>query len=100
MIKDNNDGTFSIVAPCSFDKPKPVAWMYEVNNTFILFSANKPPEDAYDEGSLVPLYTAPRELSVEKINEIASRFTLDGFSYIDFAQEILKEANKNESIKI
>ena len=45
---------------------KPVAWMYEVNDTFILFSANKPPEDAYDEGSLVPLYTAPRELSDEE----------------------------------
>ncbi len=42
---------------------KPVAWMYEVNDTFIIFSSNKPPEDAYDEGSLVPLYTAPRELS-------------------------------------
>lgn len=24
-LKDNNDGTFSIVAPCSFEKPKPLS---------------------------------------------------------------------------
>ena len=25
MMKDNGDGTFSIVAPCSFEKPKPLS---------------------------------------------------------------------------
>lgn len=25
-LKDNNNGTFSIVAPCSFEKQEPVAW--------------------------------------------------------------------------
>ena len=24
-LKDNNDGTFGIVAPCSFEKPKPLS---------------------------------------------------------------------------
>lgn len=101
MIKDNNDGTFSIVAPCSFDKPKPVAWMYEVNNTFILFSANKPPEDAYDEGSLVPLYTAPKELSDDEINTIREALLMIGFqdAFINYhlkeeALAILKKASK------
>jgi hypothetical protein len=79
MIKDNNDGTFSIVVPCSFDKPKPVAWMYEVNDTFILFSANKPPEDAYDEGSLVPLYTTPRELSDELPSPVLQEYFEKGY---------------------
>ncbi len=81
---------------------KPVAWMYEVNDTFILFSANKPPEDAYDEGSLVPLYTAPRELSDKEIlnvafccevNTVAIENDWDG-TVIDFARAILKKASE------
>ena len=81
---------------------KPVAWMYEVNDTFILFSANKPPEDAYDEGSLVPLYTAPRELSDEEIVEIYKSVKQDKDltweewckEQIDFARAILKKASE------
>jgi hypothetical protein len=79
---------------------KPVAWMYEVNDTFILFSANKPPEDAYDEGSLVPLYTAPRELSDEEIYEVWSTLPyddqcpFDGRATYRFARAILKKASE------
>ena len=77
---------------------KPVAWMYEVNDTFILFSANKPPEDAYDEGSLVPLYTAPRELSDEEIMKLAEYHGINDWLYetsvTDFAKAILKKASE------
>ncbi len=90
---------------------KPIAWMYEVNDTFILFSSNKPPEDAYDEGSLVPLYTAPRELSDEEIMDICimgsfydrisdpfydkktGAWSLDE-DLVQFARAILKKANE------
>lgn len=38
---------------------KPVAWVYTINKSHSVFSAEKPPEDAYDEGTLFPLYDAP-----------------------------------------
>lgn len=38
---------------------EPVAWMYRVNNTHDCFCDIKPPEDAYDEGTLIPLYASP-----------------------------------------
>ena len=40
-------------------KQEPVAWAYTINNSHSVFSAEKPPEDAYDEGTLYPLYAAP-----------------------------------------
>lgn len=38
---------------------EPVAWAYKVNNTWEQLSFIEPPNDAYDDDSLVPLYTAP-----------------------------------------
>ena len=38
---------------------EPVAWRCEVNGAHTLFSSIKPPDDAYDEGTLTPLYAAP-----------------------------------------
>jgi len=50
---------------------KPVAWMYRVNNSFNTFSTIEPPDDAYDEGTLIPLYTHPvKELTDEEIREL------------------------------
>ena len=40
-------------------KQEPVAWAYTINNSHSVFSAEKPPEDAYDEGTLHPLFAAP-----------------------------------------
>ena len=40
-------------------KQEPVAWAYTINNSHSVFSAEKPPQDAYDEGTLYPLYAAP-----------------------------------------
>ena len=31
-------------------------YSYSINDTYVLFSVDEPPDDAYDEGSLVPLY--------------------------------------------
>jgi hypothetical protein len=38
---------------------EPVAWMYEVNGAHTVLDLFEPPDDAYDEGTLHPLYTAP-----------------------------------------
>jgi hypothetical protein len=39
---------------------KPVAWMYKVNGVHTFWNSERPPEDAYDEGTLIPLYTTPQ----------------------------------------
>jgi hypothetical protein len=38
---------------------EPVAWMYEVNGAHTCLDLFEPPDDAYDEGTLHPLYTTP-----------------------------------------
>ena len=40
-------------------KQEPVAWYARINNEWDSFTREKPPEDAYDEGTLQPLYAAP-----------------------------------------
>jgi hypothetical protein len=37
----------------------PVAWVYEVNGAHTILDLCEPPDDAYDEGTLYPLYIAP-----------------------------------------
>lgn len=37
-------------------------WAYVVNNSHTCFSATEPPDDAYDEGTLRPLFTIPETL--------------------------------------
>lgn len=37
-----------------------VAWRYVVNGAHTLYSSVPVPDDAYDEGTLVPLFTAPQ----------------------------------------
>ena len=49
---------------------EPVAWMYACNGVWTAFSDELPPDDAYDEGTLTPLYTHPVELTDEEIYEI------------------------------
>ena len=45
--------------PVVEQEAKPAAWVYTINKSHSVFSAEKPPEDAYDEGTLFPLYDAP-----------------------------------------
>jgi hypothetical protein len=58
------------------DSGEVVAWKYTTNKAHTWITEVKPPDDAYDEGSLIPLYTSPpksewRELTDERIQEIA-----------------------------
>ena len=103
------------------DMNKPVAWMYRVNNSFNTFSTIEPPDDAYDEGTLVPLYTHPvkdkphpkcdeacmylcqmRELTDEEIMEIVAdkyekghgRYIDTKLFFVEFAKAILRKAQE------
>ena len=40
-------------------KQEPKWWYAQINNEWDSFTREKPPEDAYDEGTLYPLYAAP-----------------------------------------
>ena len=51
---------------------KPVAWMYEVNNAHTCLDLFEPPDDAYDEGTLHPLYTTPPQRKPLTDEEIGS----------------------------
>jgi len=42
-------------------KDEPVAWMYEVNHAHTCLDLFEPPDDAYDKGTLYPLYLAPQQ---------------------------------------
>ena len=82
---------------------EPVAWMYAVNGIWTAFSDELPPDDAYDEGTLTPLFTHPaKTLTNEEIDEIANQY-LDwipcGHSekivgVTDFARAILRKAQE------
>ncbi len=56
----------------AFTKPapvqEPVAWMYEVNGAHTILDLFEPPDDAYDEGTLHPLYTTPPAAPVQERN--------------------------------
>jgi len=40
---------------------KPFGYVYEINNTYTCFSYEEPPDDAYDKGTLIPVYKKPQE---------------------------------------
>lgn len=39
---------------------EPVAWKYKTNKVHTWITEVKPPDDAYDGGTLTPLYTSPQ----------------------------------------
>ena len=54
---------------------EPVAWMYEVNGAHTILDLCEPPDDAYDEGTLCPLYTSPpkrQPLSMEQLGLLST----------------------------
>ena len=51
----------ALAQPSVSVEQEPVAWMYEVNNAHTCLDLFEPPDDAYDEGTLYPLYTAPSQ---------------------------------------
>jgi len=46
---------------------EPVAWKYMINGSHMEFSETKPPSDAYDDGSLTPLYASPPVTNPEPV---------------------------------
>lgn len=44
--------------------------MYACNGIWTAFSDELPPDDAYDEGTLTPLYTHPANITDEKIDSV------------------------------
>ena len=87
---------------------KPVAWMYACNGVWTAFSDELPPDDAYDEGTLTPLYTHPhsdksvkaKTLTDEEILKLYvnnSTYDNDQKLFIDiygFAKAILRKAQE------
>ena len=49
--------------------PQVVAWRYETNSTHTHYSEVEPPDDAYDSGTLVPLYTATPKAPCRMLTE-------------------------------
>ncbi len=69
----------------SIEKQEPVAWMYEVNGAHTILDLFEPPDDAYDEGTLYPLYTTPQpqrdtwKNAAIRLGEELSSFGPDGY---------------------
>ena len=55
----------TIDVPPAAPVQEPVAWMYEVNGAHTCLDLFEPPADAYDEGTLHPLYTTPPAAPVQ-----------------------------------
>ena len=70
---------------------EPVAWMYEVNNAHTCLDLFEPPDDAYDEGTLYPLYTTPpqrKPLTEQEIGAILEDINAFGTRLYTFARAI------------
>ena len=81
---------------------EPVAWMYACNGVWTAFSDELPPDDAYDEGTLTPLYTHQiKDLTEDEIKKCADSvchaWKKNGVGELymeDFARAILRKANE------
>ena len=86
--------------PVQAEKQEPVAWMYEVNGAHTILDLFEPPDDAYDEGTLYPLYTTPQpmrewvSLTLDEIWEICKKHDpLQITAYARAIEKALKEKN-------
>jgi len=75
-------------------------WTYRVNNTHTLYSEVPVPDDAYDTGTLVPLYAAPpqaqpaKPLTKEEVRAVGGIVHSDGnifFTNIEQLNAAIKE---------
>jgi len=81
---------------------EPVAWMYACNGVWTAFSDELPPDDAYDEGTLTPLYTHQiKDLTEDEIKKCADSvchaWKKNGVGELymeDFARAILRKAQE------
>ncbi len=73
---------------------EPEYWAYVVNGSHTCFSATEPPEDAYDEGTLRPLYLAPPDHSAEVPMTPAASIFKDEVARLNAEVERLRERAK------
>ena len=79
---------------------EPVAWMYKVNGEHQTWSFIEPPTDAYDEGSLIPLYTHQAKtltMTFEEMYPIAEKHlghAIGLYNWKIFGDAILKKAQE------
>ena len=73
---------------------KPVAWScWNEGMPCAVILVTEP--DMYEWQSIKPLYTTPRELSDEEIEEIYFKdFNYEGEDFIEFAKAILRKAQQ------
>lgn len=77
-------------------KDEPVAWMYEVNHAHTCLDLFEPPDDAYDEGTLYPLYTTPPQRTWVGLTDEDEIDWEEGGNFKDLVKAIeakLKEKN-------
>jgi hypothetical protein len=58
--RNEADAVLAELAPELSPKAEPAAWRYRINGVHVAWSDVMPPDDAYDVGTLQPLYTAPQ----------------------------------------
>ena len=58
-VKELSKKMWDDLQESAFAENTPKYWTYIVNNTWRCIEEQEPPEDAYDEGTLEPLYAAP-----------------------------------------
>ena len=58
-VKELSKKMWDELQDAAFAENTPKYWTYMVNNTWRNIDEQQPPEDAYDEGTLEPLYAAP-----------------------------------------
>jgi hypothetical protein len=78
------------------DNGEAVAWKYTTNKVHTWITEVKPPDDAYDEGSLIPLFTSPQKQWVELTSQQITNIAVQHQSLHQVAKAIsakLKEVN-------
>ena len=74
--------------------------MYACNGIWTAFSDELPPDDAYDEGTLTPLYTHPaKTLTDEEILKVIKKHesingNIDTYDVLACVKEILRKAQE------
>jgi hypothetical protein len=79
---------------------EPVAWMYAVNGIWTAFSDELPPDDAYDEGTLTPLYThSAKTLTDEEWNKAFDFYCKTDEGVLKFDLKLRDEWKKKQLIR-
>lgn len=90
------DSIKALEAELAKPEQAPFGYFYEINGTYTDFSNELPPDDGYDKGTLVPVYTAPRKewvgLTDEEIKGILD-CGRGGLIDIKKAEQTLKDKN-------